>query len=122
MRKLSFILILLFPIAAFADSPSLPAQKSQIEAANISTKVIKHYLPDQARLLYSIKADIKNNGPAVKFIVDIQGIDAEGYEITTIALQGILEEGETKTFTDSASIEAALFEKIKKWTVKHAIP
>lgn len=94
---------------------------TDIEVSNIQVQIVRYnsYAPT---LYYSLKADIKNNGPAVKFYITFQGLNSDGHEIDTIPLYGFLDEGKSITLSSSSSIDTSQYNQIHTWKVKSILP
>lgn len=92
-----------------------------LDVSNIQVQIVKYnsYAPT---LYYSLKADIKNNGPAVKFYVTFQGLNSDGHEIDTIPLYAFLGEDKTVTLSNSRLIDTAQYNQIRTWQVKSISP
>lgn len=88
-----------------------------VDIADIATK--RRGEPDSSGdVWYSIKATATNNTTnLVEVGVDLQAIDDEGFELTTVTLVGVLEPGETKVLTGRDYMQADEFEQIARWQV-----
>ena len=83
------------------------------EVSNIAAKLIS---TDDEDVTVAIKATVKNNSDDESVIIEIQGVDADGFEIETVFLNGDIPIGGTRTLTTRLEYLAKeLYEQITHW-------
>ena len=90
-----------------------------VKVDNIATKVLKVNLEDN-EVSFAIKADITNFKDSEysdeDVTVEIQGVDADGYEIISIYLSGKVSFNTTKTLTDREDYQDKdEFDQVVRW-------
>jgi len=110
-RLISTLLCLALTVAPLATAP-------EVEVGDVYARVILG--PDEDGDLYvSIKVSVTNNTDAEKHVVlSIQGLDSDEFEVYETTLSGNVEPKETETITDTAYIEAEVFQAIYEWRVE----
>ena len=86
--------------------------KMQYEVSNIAAKLIS---TDDKDVTVAIKATVKNNSDNERVFIDIQGVDADGFEMEYFSLMGDIPIGESRTLTRQRYIERKLYEQITHW-------
>ncbi|NUF35457.1 hypothetical protein HUN19_15840 [Acinetobacter oleivorans] len=90
-----------------------------VKVDNIATKVLKVNLEDN-EVSFAIKADITNFKDSEysdeDVTVEIQGVDADGFEIISIYLSGKVSFNTTKTLTDREDYQDKdEFDQVVRW-------
>ncbi len=90
-----------------------------VKVDNIATKVLKVSLEDN-EVSFAIKADITNFKDSEysdeDVTVEIQGVDADGFEIISIYLSGKVSFNTTKTLTDREDYQDKdEFDQVVRW-------
>ncbi|ELW76880.1 hypothetical protein RFH95_13760 [Acinetobacter nosocomialis] len=90
-----------------------------VKVDNIATKVLKVNLEDN-EVSFAIKADITNFKDSEysdeDVTVEIQGVDADGFEIISIYLSGKVPFNTTKTLTDREDYQDKdEFDQVVRW-------
>lgn len=86
---------------------------------NMAVKVLKTDLDDN-EVSFAVKADVtnikKDDYDDEDVIVEIQGVDADGFEILTVHLSGKVKFNSTKTLTDRIDYQDKdEFDQVVKW-------
>jgi len=69
-------------------------------------------------LWFSVKVSIKNKTEKVKnILVEVQGIDKEGFELKDFDLKGVFNPNEEKILTDRRFMPEEEFKNVVKWQV-----
>ena len=85
---------------------------------DIATKVIATDDEDD-EIEFAIKASVENQSDDKDVFIELQGVDADGFEVETVFLEGRIAPGEQKTLTTKETIDKALFEQIVNWQFKN---
>ena len=83
------------------------------EVFDIAYKVIKE--DEDGWVDVAIKATIENQSDDEDVMVEIQGVDREGFEVESVVLSGRVPIGKSKVLTTKESIEKSLFKMITLW-------
>ena len=84
----------------------------EYEVSNIAAKLIS---TDDEDVTFAIKATVKNNSHGEDVLIKIQGVDADGFEIESVFLDGTVPIGGTRTLTTREDIARELYEQITHW-------
>jgi hypothetical protein len=66
----------------------------------------------------SIKAFVKNTGPADDITVNVVALDDKGFELYNTSLSGSLNEGQTKVLVAVIQMPKAVYDQVIKWEWK----
>ena len=95
------------------------------EVSDIATKVLSIPEGDEDGYVeLAIKATVKNNLKKKKKYrgddvgIELQGVDAEGFEVDTVYLEGTIPLGGTRTLTTREPIKVGLHKQIARWQQK----
>ena len=80
---------------------------------NIAYKVIKEDEDDWVE--GAIKATVENQSDDEDVMVELQGVDAEGFEVCSVFLDGRVPPGKSKVLTTKEAIEKSIYEMITHW-------
>ena len=87
--------------------------------SNIAVKVLKRE-EDEGTLDFAIKADVANHGENEEVMVEIQGLDRDGFEVYALYLRGRVPRGSSKTLSIKEDyVSFADFNGIVKWQYSH---
>lgn len=87
----------------------------EYEVSNIAHKLVS---ADDEDLTVAIKATVKNNSDYESVFIEIQGVDADGFEIEHLTLMGDIPIGGTRTLTKRCYIKRKLYEQIAHWQMR----
>ena len=82
------------------------------KVSDIAVKVLS---VEDGSTSFSIKATVENQSGDEDVNVQLQGVDAEGFEIEVTYLSGHIPAGMTKTLTTRGYIEDSLYKQITRW-------
>ena len=82
------------------------------EVTDIADKVISE---QDGWVKVAIKATIENQSDDKHVVLEIQGVDSEGFAIDSIHLSGLVPIGQSKILTNNQLIEKSIFEMIAHW-------
>lgn len=109
-----------FPVSGSDDFASATAwdtsKSSMIAAYDIDTRVISE---DESEISFAIKAVVQNRSDDPKVVVELQGLDRDGFAIYDAILEGTIPIGTSRVLTDRKdSVDKKLFEQIVGWYQK----
>lgn len=84
----------------------------------ISNICTKHITEDDDDVKIAIKLDVENNSEDEQIYVDLQGIDADGFELDSTILSAKVPVGSKKTITTQLYINKSQYKDIVSWQVK----
>ncbi len=88
-----------------------PAQ-NDVFVSDIAVKSLDIYTTEH-ELWFSVKATVWNNTPVPRrIIVEIQGIDQDGFELKDFVLKSEFAAGQTKILTDTRFMKEDLFKNV----------
>jgi hypothetical protein len=91
---------------------------AQINVDDISTRIVES-VDDAGDLWYAIKATVVNSSNQdLEVDVEIQGVDDEGFELTSVNVRGVLLRESDKILTERTFLQERIFEEIAQWQVK----
>jgi hypothetical protein len=108
--RLFLLVIFLMPIISFAED---------FEVSDIKVKEIE--TDSSGDVWFAIKVDVHNYGEQGKIIINVQGVDDDGFEIVSVSLFGDFARNQSKSITTKSYTSRAKYDWIKKWQVKSAI-
>ena len=82
------------------------------EVSDIAVKVLS---VEDGYTSFSIKATVENQSDDEDVIFKVQGVDAEGFEVHDLYLEGHIPAGTTKVLTKRDRVENSLYEQIIHW-------
>ena len=92
---------------------------ASITVAEIATKVLAVPDDEDGNLEFAIKAVVTNHGSdPEELAVELQGIDAEGFELANIFLTGTVLPGQSRTLTNRGYESPGTFRQIVCWQVR----
>ncbi|MDP8263691.1 MAG: hypothetical protein P9M13_10385 [Candidatus Ancaeobacter aquaticus] len=87
-----------------------------MKVSDIAVKVMPD---DNDRISFAIKALVGNDSDDTEVLVELQGLDSDGFEVYTLLLEGEIPIGGSKVLTTKEDyIEKDLFDQIAEWQVK----
>lgn len=87
------------------------------QVSEISTKVLG--IDEDEYVSFAIKASVENLSDDEDVDIELQGIDADGFEILTVFLSGHIPVGKKKILTTKEDmVDNSLYEQITLWQAK----
>ncbi|MCD4769883.1 MAG: hypothetical protein K8R35_06935 [Bacteroidales bacterium] len=87
-----------------------------MNVTEVKTKVISE---ENEYVSFAIKALVENNSKDTEVMVELQGLDNEGFEIFSIFLKGSIEVGESKILTLKEDyVKKDIFDQIVQWQTR----
>ncbi len=87
-----------------------------ITLTNIATRIVTS---DEDGLSFAIKAEVLNRSDDPDVYLEVQGVDAEGFVIYSVYLDGNVPVGTGKTLTTlEECVNLTVFEQIVTWQTK----
>ena len=90
-----------------------------MNVCDIATKVL---IDDEDDFAFAIKARVENpvDDDDEDVCVSLQGLDADGFEVCELVLEGTVPPGESKILTTKEDdVDRTLYEQIAEWQVKY---
>jgi len=63
----------------------------------------------------TVRATVANKGSADDIVIDIEAVDAQGYQLTTLKMNGFIDAGQKKSLVGRVTIQKDTFEQIADW-------
>ncbi|MCY3824553.1 MAG: hypothetical protein OXG62_11860 [Nitrospinae bacterium] len=85
------------------------------EVSDIAYKVIKEHEDEGDWVDVAIKATVENNSDDEEVMVELQGVDREGFQVCSAHLFGRIPSRKSKVLTTKELIEKSIFQMIAHW-------
>ena len=63
----------------------------------------------------TVRAAVTNKGKADNFVIDVEAVDADGYQLTTLKMDGFIGEGQKKSLVGRVTLKKSTFEQSAAW-------
>ena len=86
-------------------------------AGNIAVSNIKVAYVEKGAVNYTVtvRATVANKGNADDIVIDVEAVDKEGYQLTTLKMNGVIGAGQKKSLIGRVTIKKSTFEQIADW-------
>ena len=121
-KYISFAISLGFLLQLMSCSPSSRSTRMRPSADEVKTsdvlfKPLEDYTTE-GELWFSVKVTVKSNLSSTKHIVvELQGIDKDGFEIEEFHLESDFAPGELKVLSDKTFLKTKLIQSVVRWQV-----
>lgn len=68
--------------------------------------------------LVTLKAHVTNNGESDNINIEVIGVDAEGYQLQTVKLNGTINSGATKVLLAQIKMRTEAFDQVVAWELR----
>lgn len=113
MRNTTRVLFLCFLVLGMMPAAAV--------GADVSVLKIDSMVTEKGSDTYSltVKAFVKNTGPASDVAINVVALDANGFELHNATLTGSLNEGQTKVLVAVVKMSKTAYDQIVKWEWKN---
>jgi hypothetical protein len=121
-KYLSFAISLGLLLHLISCSPSSRTTKirpspDEVKTSDVAFKSLDDYTT-QDELWFSIRVTVKSNLSSTKrIVVELQGVDKDGFEIEEFHLESDFAPGELKILSDKTFLKTKLIQSIVRWQV-----
>lgn len=116
MRKL--VLILIIALVGGQVTSMAKSHQEAFKYGDVKTKVLSG--PDSdGDVWFSVKVDVRNDsGVDSNVSIRVRGLDAEGFEVVDVSIDGMLKASQRRELTNSNYVNYKAYQTIVKWEVE----